>query len=431
MKFKNNQNLLKKALKVTPLGSQTYSKSYKYFCGNNAPYFIDRGKGCYVWDVDGNKFLDFICALGPITIGYNDDRINKAITDQLGKGIIFSQASPIEMQLAEKLIQIIPGIEMVRFLKSGSEATTAAVRLARAYTGRDMVAMSGYHGMQDWSIGSTANKCGVPEAICKLTETFEYNNIQSIEQLFEEHKNKIACVILEPIQSDGPKDGYLDELKKITHKNGALLIFDEVVSGFRYALGGAAELYNVTPDLVAFGKGMANGMPISVVAGKKDILELIEKKKVFISTTFGGETLSIAAALATIEILQDKDSYKHIWKLGKIMLEGLRASVKKFNLSDVMIVNGLAPHCGILFEGRGLLDYLDINSVYQQRMLDMNILTLGINNINLSHTENEIKNFLDVADKCMEDVRRSVEMDSVQGILRSGKVDPIFKRNVR
>lgn len=428
-RYMKSHELLDRARKVTPLGSQTYSKSYRYFCEGNSPAFLEKGNGCCVWDVDGNKYIDFICALGPVTVGYNDQRINEAVIEQIKKGISFSMATALEVELAEKLTQILPCAEMVRFVKNGSDATTAAIRLARAYTNREYIAMSGYHGMHDWSIGTTANNKGVPKQVCELTGTFEYNNAESLKRLFEEHSGQIAAVILEPIQGNGPKEGFLEEIKSIAQANGALLIFDEVVSGFRYALGGATELYNVTPDLAAFGKGMGNGLPISVVAGKKDIMELIEHG-VFISTTFGGEAASLAGAIETIKILEQPGTYEHIWKLGKQMLDGLKALIEKYNLGGVITVSGLPPHGGVSFDGKGSLDYLDINSIYQQNMINSGILTVGINNINLSHTENEISSFLEAAETAMAAIASAIAADSLEGILLGGKVNPVFKRNI-
>lgn len=431
MGYEKSKELLKRAVEVTPLGAQTFSKSYRYFCEGNSPAFLERGEGCCVWDVDGNRYIDFICALGAITVGYNDKRINEAVIRQLDKGVSFSQESPISIELAEKLIEVLPPAEMVRFVKNGSDATSSAVRLARAFTHRDMVVVCGYHGMQDWYIGSTENNAGIPKSVCDLTKKFEYNNLDSIDKLFRQYPDQIAAVILEPIQSNGPMDGFLKELKELTHKNGALLIFDEVVSGFRYALGGASELYGVTPDLAAYGKGMGNGLPISVVVGRKDLLEQIEKKAVFISTTFGGETLSMAGALETINILEKPGTYEKIWRLGNVMLEGLRSLVGQYGLEEVIVINGLAPHCGVLFEGKGSLDYLDINSIYQQKMIQSGILTVGINNFNLAHTEAEVDKYLEAADSAMKDIKKALAKDSVSGILNGGKVNPVFKRNIK
>lgn len=428
-KYEKSNELLKRAIEVTPLGAQTYSKSYRYYCQGDSPTFVDRGEGCYLYDVDGNKFIDFVCALGPITIGYNNKQINDAVINQLEKGISFSLQAEVEVELAEKIIEIIPCAEMVRFVKNGGDATTAAIRLARAYTGRDLVALSGYHGMHDWSIGSTENNKGIPEDISNLTKTFEYNNIESLEELFKQHPGEIAAVILEPIQANGPKDDFLQKVKKLTHDNGAILIFDEVVSGFRYALGGASELYDVVPDMAAFGKGMGNGLPISAVAGKKEIMKQIEEG-IFVSTTFGGEALSMAGSIAALEILETPGVYEHIWDLGTLLKEGLEKLIDQHELNDVILVSGLPPHCGVEFEDVGSLDYLDINSIYSQAMIHNGIISVGINNINLSHTEEEINAYLKAAEEGMINIKKAIEQDSTDGILIGKKVDPVFKRNI-
>ena len=429
-KFTKSENLLARAKKVTPLGAQTFSKSYRYFCEGYSPSYLERGNGCRVWDVDGNEFIDFICALGPVTVGYNNQQVNDAIIKQLNKGISFSQSTELEVELAEKLTEIIPCAEMVRFVKNGSDATTAAIRLARAYTGRDIIAMCGYHGMHDWSIGTTTNNRGIPKEVCELSKTFSYNNINSLRKIFEQNTNKIAAVILEPIQGNGPMDGFLQEVRDLATKNGTILIFDEVVSGFRYALGGASELYNVVPDMAALGKGMGNGMPISVVAGKREIMSLIEKG-VFVSTTFGGETLSLAASLETIRILEKENSYKQIWDLGRLMLSGLDSLIKKYNVSGVISTSGLPPHAGVQFDGIGNIDYIDINSVFQQTMIEEGILTVGINNISLSHSVNEIKEYLSAAEIALDIISKVVKSNSIQGVLKGGRVNPIFKRNIK
>lgn len=426
--YEKSDQLLKRALAVTPVAAQTYSKSYRYFCQGAAPSFLERGEGCYVWDVDGNKYIDFICALGPVTVGYNNKQINDAIINQLHKGISFSLSTELEVELAEKITQIIPCAEMVRFVKNGSDATFAAVKLARAFTSRNLIAACGYHGMQDWYIGSTANNKGVPQPVCDLTKTFKYNDIDSLRELFVKYPNQVAAVIMEPIQDDGPMEGYLDQVKEIAHDNGALLIFDEVVSGFRYALGGASEYYRVTPDLASFGKGMANGLPISAVAGRREILELIGTKGVFISTTFGGEALSLAGALATIKLLEEPGVYEEFWRLGTKMIEGLNQLIAMHCIEKIVHVSGLPPHAGVSFDGIGSLSYLDIHSIYSQNMIENGILTFAINNLNISHTDKEIEMFLDAADKAFIDIKKAVDADSVDGILKGCKVNPIFKR---
>lgn len=423
-----SEKLLSREVKVSPLAAQTYSKSYRYFCRGTAPSYMDHGDGCYIYDVDGNKFIDFICALGPITIGYNDPTVNKAVINQVHKFASGSLQSELEVQLAEKLCEIIPCAEMVRFVKNGSDATTAAIRLARAYTGRDMVLMSGYHGMHDWSIGASSNNKGVPKAVCNLTKNFTYNDIDDLENKLKE--NKVAAVILEPIQSNGPKNGYLDAVKEMAHKYGAILIFDEVVSGFHYALGGAQELFNVSPDLVTFGKGMGNGYPISAVAGRKELLEQIEQG-VFISTTFGGDSIAMAASLATLDILSQPGYYDHIIRIGTMLHDGIQNRIDKYDLNDTLSVSGLPAHCGLAFEGHGSLSYLDIQSVYSQTMIQNGILVFAIYFLNSHHTETEAQAYLDATDKAFSLIRRAVDNDNVDDILVGGKVDPIFKRNIK
>lgn len=427
-KFNNSIKWLKRAKNTIPSASQTYSKSYRYFCEGAAPVFLDFGKGSHVWDIDGNEYIDFICALGPLTLGYNDKEVNKAIKDQLKKGISFSQATILEIQLAEKLTKIIPSAKMVRFVKNGSDATSAAVRLARAYTKKEIILCCGYHGYQDWFVGSTVTNLGVPEAVKKLTKTFEYNNILSLKNLFDENKDKVAAVIMEPMQDNGPDKGYLEEVKKITHENSAVLIFDEVVSGFRMSLGGAQEYFNVIPDMSAIGKGMGNGMPISAVVGKKEIMKLIDDG-VFISMTFGGETLSLAAALATIKILETPNYYKHVWDLGRRWKVRIQQLIDQKKLSHIVKVVGAAPHCGVMFSKIGRLSDHDLFSVFQQRIIKEGILSLGINNFCLAHTEKDVDKFIEAADLAFDDVLKAVEKNSVEGILTCEKFRPIFKRN--
>lgn len=426
--YEKSEELLARELKVSPLAAQTFSKSYRYFCRGVAPSFMDHGQGCYIYDVDGNKFIDYMCALGPVTVGYNIPSVNEAVIKQVNKFASGSLQSELEVELAEKLCEIVPCAEMVRFVKNGGDATTAAVRLARAYTGREAVLMSGYHGMHDWSIGASENNKGVPKAVCELTKNFVYNDLEDLETKLKE--DEVAAVILEPIQSNGPKKGYLEGVKELAHKYGAVLIFDEVVSGFRYALGGASEMYGVTPDLASFGKGMANGYAISAVAGKKELLEQIEDG-VFVSTTFGGDAVSMAASLATIKILEQPGFYENLTKIGEIQRNGIVELINKYDLNNVLSVSGLPAHAGISFEGHGSLDYLDIQSVYSQTMIENGVLVFAIYNLSGSHSEKEAEIYLDATDKALALIRKAVDNDSVKDILVGGKVNPVFRRNIK
>ncbi len=426
--FSSSKALLKRAARVTPVGAQTYSKSHRYFSGDKTPYFLDHGRAGHVWDVDGNEFIDFILALGPVTVGYNNPEINEAIIRQLDKGISFSQSTALEVELAEKLIDVIPCAEMVRFLKNGGDATTAAVRIARAATGWDVVAVCGYHGMHDWYIGSTEHHRGVPQSVCDLSVPFEYNNFASLEAVFDAHPNRVAAVILEPAQARGPEPGFLENVQELTHTNGAVLIFDEIISGFRMALGGAQEYYQVVPDMAAVGKGMANGMPLSALVGARELLGCIEDG-IFVSTTFGGEALSLAGALKTIEILERPGAFEHIWGIAEKLMQGSLALVQEKGLAEVMTLYGLAPHSGFLFNRADSLSPDDLFSVFQQRLTASGILTLGINNVCLEHTETDVENHLQATGPALDDVLLAIEQDSIANILHGPKFDPFFKRN--
>ena len=431
MSFENSNALLEREKKVAPLAAQTFSKSYRYFIPGKSPMYIERAEGSRIYDVDGNVFIDFNGCLGPITLGFNYPKVNEAIIKQLNKGIIFSTQAPVECELAEKLVEVIPCAEMVKFVKNGSDATTAAIRLARAYTGRDRVAMCGYHGMHDWSIGASANNKGVPQAVRELTKTFKYNDIDSLENLLSAHPGEYAAVIMEPIQSNGTTKEYLQAVVDTAHKHGAIAIFDEVVSGFRYAIGGASEYYGVTPDMASYGKGCANGMPLSFVAGKRELISQIEQG-VFVSMTFGGDAVSMAAALATIQEMQEKDVMAHAWKIGTIILEGLKALVAKHGIEKAVSVSGLAPHCGVAFDDAGSLNYLDIHSIFAKCMLEKGIFTQALVNVFYSHTEEDAKQYLAAADYAFATIREAMDKDSTDGILDEGvRVNPVFKRNIK
>ncbi|MCL5072157.1 MAG: aminotransferase class III-fold pyridoxal phosphate-dependent enzyme, partial [Actinobacteria bacterium] len=318
--IKESNNIYKEAKKLIPCQTQCLSKGPTQFVDGVAPKYLKKGKGCRVWDVDGNEYIDYGMGLGPIILGYCYDAVDKAIINQLKDAIILTQMHPLEVEVAQLLVDTIPCAEMVRYGKNGSDVTSAAIRLARAYTGRDIIACCGYHGWQDWYIAVTERNAGIPEAVRKLTKQFKYNDIDSLIKIFDKYKGNVACVIMEPMGVVFPKNDFLNKVKELTHKNKAILIFDEVITGFRWSLGGAQEYFNITPDLATFGKAMANGMPLSALVGKKEIMQKLED--VFFSFTFGGEILSLAAAKATINEMKKKNVIEHIHKMGTILAKG-------------------------------------------------------------------------------------------------------------
>ena len=289
-RYSESTKFLHRAEKSIPLGSQTFSKSRTQYPVGVSPLFINKARGAYVWDIDGNKYIDLVNSLAAITIGYKNKNIDNSVRKQMKKGTIFSLPGTLEAEVAELIIETVPSAEMVRFAKNGSDATTAAIRLSRAYTGREEIAFCGYHSWQDWYIGSTSMNKGVPKDVAKLSHRFVYNEIESLRKIFDSKPNKIAAVILEPMTSEYPKNNFLSEVKDLAKKNNSVLIFDETVTGYRYSIGGAQLEFNVTPDLTTLGKGIANGYPLSAIVGKKEIMKEIEN--IFFSGTFGGELLS-------------------------------------------------------------------------------------------------------------------------------------------
>ncbi|MDD5397534.1 MAG: aminotransferase class III-fold pyridoxal phosphate-dependent enzyme [Dehalococcoidia bacterium] len=311
--------LLPKVESIIPYASQTFSKGYRYFPLGVSPIFFQKARGSLVEDVDGNRYIDWVCGLGPITLGWNNHTVNHAIEAQLKDGITFSLPHPLEYEVAKELTEIIPSAEMVRFCKTGSEATQAAIRAARAVTGRYHIAFWGYHGWHEWYACSTERNGGIPPEYAQYMHPFQYNNLKSLENILNKHE--CAAVIMEPMTTTEPDALFLSGVQDMARHYGAVLIFDEMVTGFRWDLGGAQRLFNITPDMSTFGKGIANGMPLACVVGSKKYMSAFND--VFFSGTFSGECLSLAAALATIRVMRTKPVNHHIWDIGNRLREQL------------------------------------------------------------------------------------------------------------
>jgi glutamate-1-semialdehyde 2,1-aminomutase len=351
-----NDKLAERAKRLIPGGAHTYSKGSDQFSAN-APKIIDRGLGCRLWDVDGNEFTDMAMSLGSVLLGHAYEPVLNAVRNEITRGVNFCRPSIIEGELAELLVDIIPSAEMVKFGKNGSDAVTAAVKLARAYTGRKFIARctaDAFNAIHDWFIGSTIMNRGVPEEVRALTLKFDYNDLDSCKQLFDQFPGQIACFLLEPVSLQVPKEGFLEGLKALCEKNGALLIFDEVVSGFRFALGGVQEMVGVTPHLSAFGKGMANGFSVSALVGQREFMRIggidHEQERIFLlSTTHGGETHSLAAAIACINEIRTKDIVSHFWKVGQALLDGVRDAAREVGAEKYIDVSGYGVKPAFIF----------------------------------------------------------------------------------
>lgn len=423
--IKNSLKLKEKAQELIPSCSQTFSKSPSQFIRGVSPVFLERGKGSHIWDVDGNEYIDYAMALGPIILGHNYPVVTGAVKKILEKGITFTLPHRLENELAELLCEVIPCAEMVRFGKNGSDATSGAVRLARAFTGRDKIACCGYHGWQDWYIVTTTRNKGIPEEVKKLTLTFEYNRIETLEKIFNDNSKQIACVIMEPVGIIEPQDNFLQKVKDLTHKNGALLIFDEVVTGFRFALGGAQEYFKVTPDLACFAKAMGNGFPIAAVVGKREIMKLFEE--VFYSFTFGGEIVSIAAAIATIKELKNKNGFQHLWEQGRKIKDGYNVFVKELGLSEVTQCIGFPPRTIITFRNRKGKN-LVLKSLFQQECIKRGILFTGSHNICFSHSNKDINYALKVYSTVLKIMKEAIKKNKVKKMLKGKPVEPVFRK---
>ena len=426
IKISNSIKLKKKIEKLIPGCSQTFSKGPTQFVQGVSPVFLEKGKGSHVWDVDGNEYIDYAMALGPIILGHNYPSVTDAVKKILKKGTTFTLPHRLEGELAEILCEIIPCAEMVRFGKNGSDATSAAVRVARAFTGRDKIACCGYHGWQDWYIATTTRNKGIPEEIKKLTLTFEYNKIETLEKIFEENRNQIACVIMEPVGVIEPKNNFLQKVKELTHKNGALLIFDEIVTGFRFSLGGAQEYFNVIPDLACFGKAMGNGFPISAIVGRKEVMKLFEE--VFYSFTFGGEIVSIAASIATIEELKEKNVIQYIWEQGRKIRDGYNVLAKELGLEKYTQCIGYPPRTAIVFKDDDNEEDLLLKSLFQQECIKRGILFTGAHNICFSHTNKDIDYTLKVYRTVLEIIKEAKSKNIVKKLLKGKPVEPVFRR---
>lgn len=415
---------LRRAEKVIPAVTQTLSKGPTQFIQGVAPIYLKRGKGSHVWDVDGNEYIDYPGALGPIILGYAYPATIEAVTKQLRDGITFSLMHPLEVEVAELLVELIPCAEMVRFSKNGSDVTSAAIRVSRAYTGRDKVATCGYHGTQDWFIASTSRDRGVPKFNKKLIYKFGYNEIETLEKIFAEHPEEIAAVILEPITTQEPKDNFLHKVKDWTHRNGAVLIFDEVKTGFRVAMGGAQEYYSVVPDLACFGKAMANGMPLSALVGCRDIMKELET--VFFSMTFGGEVLSLAACVSTLQELREKDVLGHLWRQGEKLKDGYNRLVKEIGLEGCTQCVGLPSKSFVEFYNGEGADALSLKSLFQQEVIKRGVLFNGEHMLNFSHSDEDIDKTVVAYGEALSVLGKALNTNTTENLLEGKRLRAVF-----
>ena len=428
-----NEEYGKKAHSLIPAGAHTYSRTDEVFPAN-APRVIEKSKGVYTWDVDGNKYLDYGMACRSVTVGYNYDRISQAAIAQIYNGNTATKASKIEVEAAEAMCELFPWVEMVKFAKNGSTVTSAAIKLARAYTGRKYVARCREHAFfsyDDWFIGSTVMNAGVPQEIQNLTLQFSFNDIDSVKKLFEEYKGEIAALIMEPCDTEEPKDNFLQEVRKLCTEYGVVYILDEMITGFRWDLQGASKYYGVEPDLVTFGKGMANGFSVAALGGKREIMDLggltPGKERVFlISTTHGAEMSSLGALVETINVYKELNVTDHIWKMGNQLVYGMRDIAREYSLEEYFHIEGANCSPNLVICGKDKKPSFEYRTVFSQELVNNGILMPYIA-IAYEHKEEEIEMTLEATRKAMKVYAEALNGDVSKYII-GNTIKPVFRK---
>ena len=455
--YTESVRLAELADRFIPGGAHTYSKGDDQFPAN-APKIMDRGLGCQLWDVDGNKFTDMAMSLGTTVLGHAYEPVLDAVRHELGRGVNFCRPSLIEGQLAELLVSLIPSAEMVKLGKHGSDAVTGSIKLARAYTGRKYVARcadDAFNAIHDWFIGSTVVNRGVPEEVQRLTLQFRYNDIESCERLFDEFPGQIACFLLEPLSFIPPNNcncfknslnannckekcfnnnnqNFLILLKKLCEKNGALLIFDEVVSGFRFSIGGAQEMVGVTPHLSAFGKAMANGFSVSALVGQKEFMKLggisHDEERVFLlSTTHGGETHAIAASITSIKEIIKQKAISHFWRTGQAIMDGLTAASIEVGAEKYINISGYGVKPAFSFNDESGNVSMVARTLFLQETIARGVLIPYVVP-SFAHKKDDIDFVIAVVKDSLKVMKEAAEGEGMAAAITGEVVKPVFRK---
>ncbi|MBK7894887.1 MAG: glutamate-1-semialdehyde 2,1-aminomutase [Candidatus Promineifilaceae bacterium] len=431
--FSRSKSLQQKSHALIPGGAHTYAKGDDQY-PEQAPGFIVRGKGSHVWDVDGNEYIEYGMGLRSVTLGHAYDSVDEAAYREMQKGINFTRPALIEIEAAEKVLSLIKSGEMVKFAKNGSDVTTAAVKLARAYTGRNMVAVCGDHpffSVDDWFIGSTAMSAGIPERIQSMSVKFSYNDIDSVRAMFAQYPDQIACLIMEAETVHPPQNNFLHEVKQVCHENGALFIMDEIITGFRWAVGGAQSVYDIVPDLSTFGKAMGNGFSIAALVGKREIMELgglqHDRERVFLlSTTYGAETHALAAAIATMNVYENEPVIEHLFAQGDRIREGINQMIVAHNVGDYFGVMG--KPCNQIYytldqDGERSQSF---RTLFMQETIKRGLLMPSLV-ISYSHSNEDIDRTVEAIGEALAVYRKALD-EGVENYLNGRSVQPVFRK---
>ena len=415
MNFERSNVLRARLHRLIPGGAHTYAKGDDQYPLDMAP-IIARGQGCRVWDIDGNEFIEYGSGLRAVTLGHAYPPVIEAARRQLELGSNFVRPAMIELECAESFLEFVPNADMVKFCKDGSDAVSGALKLARAYTGRDMVAICGNHpffSVDDWSIGVSGMPGGVPAVTRALTVKFNYNDLQSLESLFNEHAGRIAAIVLEGEKEMQPAPGFFDGLRELCDRYGAVFILDEMITGFRWHLGGAQMRHGIKPDLSTFGKALANGFSVAALAGKRELMQLggfdHDRERVFLlSTTHGGETHGLAAAIATMQVYRDEPVIDTLWQRGQRLADGLHAAATSTGVADYVPI--LGQPCCLVFGSRDLQGEPSqpFRTLLMQEVIRRGILATSLV-VNYSHSQADIDHTIEAFAEAFVVYRRALD----------------------
>lgn len=428
-------NYQERLLKAIPGGAHTYSRGYDQY-PSNAPQILTRGKGAYIYDPEGNKYLDYGMALRAVNLGYAEDEIDAAAIEQIKNGNNLTRPSMIELEAAELLVQLIDSVDMVKFTKNGSTAVSAAVKLARAFTGRELVARCAEHpffSYDDWFIGSTPLTRGIPQETIEKTKMFRYNDIASLEALIAKHPGKFACVVLEPAATEEPRDGFLLKVQELCRENGIVFVLDEMITGFRWHMKGAQHIYGVTPDLCTFGKAMANGFAVACIAGKREIMELgsIEfegRERVFLlSTTHGAEMCGLGAFVATVQFMQQRSVIEHLWDYGRKLIDMMQRQADAHGIGHSFKVGGIPCSPYYLTLDASGANSLGLRTLFSQEMISNGVLMPWIA-LSYRHGEEELVATERAIDQTFKTYRLALD-EGVEKYLVGPAIKPVFRKH--
>lgn len=432
MNFTNSKTLQRKSHALIPGGAHTYAKGDDQY-PEAAPGFICRGEGSHVWDIDGNEFIEYGMGLRSVTLGHAYRPVMEAAWRQMQCGNNFTRPAPIEVECAETLLSLIPGADMVKFAKNGSDVTTAAIKLARAYTGRELVAICAdqpFFSVDDWFIGSTPMASGIPQTTRQATVKFRYNDLASVEALFAQYPNQIACLMMEAETTEAPINNFLHAVKRLCHEHGALFILDEIITGFRWHRSGAQHCYDIQPDLSTFAKAMGNGFSVAALAGKRELMELgglyHHKERVFLlSTTYGAETFTLAAALATMRVYQQEPVVEHLHEQGRNLRNGVNQAIGNLGLEEYVQVIG--RDCNLVYVTRDQSGQRSqpFRTLFLQETIKRGLLMPSLV-VSYSHTAADIQQTIDTIGEALVIYRQALE-EGIDKYLVGRPVAPVFR----